>query len=39
LSLLAGGFSSADSVGFPILVAFDFGTDEAAQSPPQVPEL
>ena len=39
LSLLPGGFRSAASVGFPILVPFDFGTDEAAQRSTQVPEL
>src|SRR5260370_41983484 len=39
LSLLPGGFSSASSQRFPIMVPFDFGTHEAAESPTQVPEL
>ena len=39
LSLLSGGFCSAVWSVFAILVPVDFGTDEAAQSSMQVPEL
>jgi hypothetical protein len=39
LSLLPSGFSSAASRGLALLVPFDFGTDEAAAPPSQVPPL
>jgi len=39
LNLLRFGFSSSLRVSFPILVAFDFGTDEATPEPTQVPQL
>jgi len=39
VSLLAGGFSSACSPRFPILVPPDFETDEAADHPTQMPKL
>ena len=39
MSLLPGGMRFADLVCFRIRVPFDFGTDEAAQSSTQVPEL
>jgi len=39
LSFVAAGFSSGGSLRFPIVVPFEFGTDEAAQKPTQVLEL
>jgi hypothetical protein len=39
LSLLPVGFSSVGSPAFPILVPFDVGTDETAQTSTQVLEL
>jgi len=36
LIVLGAGFSSSGSLAFPSLVPFDFGTDEAAPTPPEV---
>jgi hypothetical protein len=36
LNLFPGGFSSVAMCGFRVMVPVVFGTDEAAQSPPEV---